>query len=104
MGPVTRSDDTLARFRSRGPAGIDNGAKPDLVAPGVGTESLTDPNSHLYAVDGPYLLNGTVPTDYLHYLSLSGTSIAAPAGSGTVALLLQANPQRTTQVANAILQ
>ena len=32
----------------------------------------------LYAARSPYLLNGTVPTPYLPYLSLSGTSMAAP--------------------------
>src|SRR5206468_7431754 len=39
MGTVDRSDDTMASFSSRGPGAIDYGAKPDLVAPGVGIES-----------------------------------------------------------------
>ena len=42
-------------------------AKPDLVAPGVGIESLTDPASQLYMVERAVLLNGTVPTSYLPY-------------------------------------
>ena len=35
-------------FSSRGPTWIDFAAKPDLVAPGVGIESLSDPHSTLY--------------------------------------------------------
>ena len=92
MGTVDRSDDTIAAFSSRGPGAIDYGAKPDLVAPGVGIESLSDPNSWMYNADGDYLLNGTVATSYLPYLSLTGTSMSAPVVTGTVALMLQANP------------
>jgi hypothetical protein len=43
-----------------------------------GIESLSDPNSWMYTADGPYLLNGTVPTSYLPYLSLTGTSMSTP--------------------------
>ena len=42
-GTVGRADDTLASFSSRGPTYLDWSAKPDLVAPGVGTVSLADP-------------------------------------------------------------
>jgi serine protease AprX len=104
MGTVDRSDDTIATFSSRGPSAIDYAAKPDVVAPGVGIESLSDPASQMYAVDAPYLLNGTVPTSYLPYLSLSGTSMAAPVVTGTVALMLQANPSLTPNAVKAILQ
>lgn len=103
-GTVNRADDSIAAFSSRGPGAIDYGAKPDLVAPGVGIESLTDPSSRLYMVNSPYLLNGTVPTSYLPYMSLSGTSMAAPVVTGTVALMLQANPSLTPNAVKAILQ
>ena len=43
MGTADRADDTIAAFSSRGPSAIDYGAKPDIVAPGVGIESLSDP-------------------------------------------------------------
>jgi hypothetical protein len=104
MGTVDRSDDTIAAFSSRGPAAIDYSAKPDLVAPGVGIESLSDPASSFYTTRTPYLLPGTVTTTYLPYLSLSGTSMSAPVVAGTVALMLQANPSLTPNAVKAILQ
>jgi len=104
MGTADRSDDRIAGFSSRGPTAIDLAAKPDLVAPGVGIESLSDPGSAFYTTQSPYLLEGTVPTTYLPYLSQSGTSMAAPVVSGTVALMLQANPSLTPNQVKAILQ
>jgi serine protease AprX len=104
MGTIDRSDDRIAGFSSRGPTLIDLAAKPDLVAPGVGIESLSDPNSALYSTQSQYLLEGTVPTTYLPYLSQSGSSMSAPVVSGTVALMLQANPSLTPNQVKAILQ
>jgi serine protease AprX len=103
QGTIDRSDDTLAPFSSRGPTLGDRVAKPDVVAPGVGIESLSDPDSALYTTQAAYLLGGTVPTSYLPYLSQSGTSVSAPVVAGTVALMLQANPALTPNAVKAIL-
>ena len=103
-GTARRSDDVVGDFSSRGPTWIDFAAKPDIVAPGVGIESLSDPRSTLYGQLKAYLLKGTVAVGYRPYLSLSGTSMAAPVVSGTVALMLEANPTLTPNAVKAILQ
>jgi serine protease AprX len=103
MGTADRSDDTMAAFSSRGPGAVDHGAKPDVVAPGVGIESLADPASALYAASAS-LLGGTAPASFFPYMSLSGSSMAAPVASGTIALMLQANPALTPNAVKGILQ
>jgi subtilisin family serine protease len=103
MGSVTRRDDTVAAFSSRGPTLVDQIAKPDLVASGVGTVSIAAAESVYYSTKSAALVKGSVPTAAKPYLSLSGTSVAAPVVSGTVALMLQANPRLTPNLVKAIL-
>ena len=104
QGTLTRTDDTVATFSSRGPTFLDWGAKPDLVAPGVGTVSLSDPGGYFYAAMPQYLVPGSAGATPTPYLVLTGTSMAAPVVTGTVALMLQANPSLTPNAVKAILE
>jgi serine protease AprX len=104
MGTLTRSDDEMAGFSSAGPTFLDFEAKPDLVAPGVGTASLAVPGSAFYLTKTDALLDGKPALGSKSYLSLSGTSMAAPVVTGTVALMLQANPNLTPNLIKALLQ
>ena len=122
-GTAQRGDDSVNFFSSRGStrgartdaAGqwqIDNLLKPDLVARGnrIGAALSTDSdsmtklsllpkkNKALTQVAGANRQQGA------SVMMLSGTSVAAPVVSGTVALMLQANPGLTPPLIKAILQ
>ena len=103
-GTLNRLDDTHASYSSRGPTRYDFAAKPDLLAPGTGVVSLAAADSTFYTSKSSFLLSGTATTTTMPYLSLSGTSMAAPVAAGTVALMLQANPNLTPNLVKAILQ
>jgi len=105
---VSRTDDLIASYSSKGPTYIDLTAKPDLVAPGNLVVSLLAPGSTLEA---EYPGNVIPPSQYTSssspgapaYFRLSGTSMATPVVSGAVALLLQKNPNLTPDTIKARL-
>lgn len=108
MGTPDRTDDLIATYSSKGPTVIDHIAKPDLVAPGNLVASFV--GNAAVALVTTYPQN-IVPLSYYQtggsgaspYFTLSGTSMAAPAVSGAVALLLQAQPGLTPDQVKARL-
>ena len=94
----TTTDDTVTSYSSKGPTLLDHVIKPDLVAPGNNLVSLLANGSTL---DQEYPSNELAPSAYgsnastASYFYLSGTSMATPVVSGTVALMLQRAPNLT---------
>jgi serine protease AprX len=98
MDTVTRADDQIASYSSKGPTFIDRIAKPDVVAPGNLLVSTELPGVTLEASEpgnavlfNSYVYGGS-STASNQYFTLSGTSMATGVVSGMVADLLQAHP------------
>ena len=101
MYTATRTDDAIASYSSRGPTLVDHLVKPDLVAPGNRLVSLRVYGSTLDAEYPGYKVSPS--SGYSKYFRLSGTSMATPLVSGTVALMLQQNSALTPDQVKARL-
>src|SRR5438128_2397920 len=100
-GTVSRSDDTVTTYSSRGPTQIDYAVKPDLVAPGNKIVSLEASGSYL-SLNYPAFHKAGSPTNA--YMTLSGTSMSAGVVSGGAALLLQRSPGLRPDQVKLLLQ
>ena len=103
---LDHGDDYRSSFSSQGPTIGDHVLKPDLLAPGNRVVGSVDKNSKLAklladrvkACRKDSLLCGDST-----YLELSGTSMAAPLVSATVALMLEKDPSLTPATVKARL-
>ena len=86
---VTRGDDTVQAYSSRGPTWFDGFAKPDLVAPGHRLVGTAAKDSTLYSENADLRVSAQNDGAF-DYLRLSGTSMAAAVTSGIVAAGLSA--------------
>jgi len=98
----------LAGFSSRGPM-IDGRIKPDITAPGLTIATSTNSFDADYTATGSQsVLLTSIYTDPItsvnyFYGQFSGTSAAAPAASGIVALMLQVAPTITPEKVKSVL-
>jgi serine protease AprX len=94
---VTRDDDRVAPYSSRGPSWYDGFAKPNVVAPGHNLLSVAANGSFLRKRQERGGNKG-------NYMRLSGTSMAAGVTSGVAAVVLQANHRLTPNALKAVLE
>jgi len=108
LGQSARTNDVPASYSSKGPTLFDHIVKPDIVAPG---------NQIISLYQSPFTLNQQYPANEVNasllqsggvgksntYFILSGTSMATPMVSGTVALMLQVFPNLTPDQVKARL-
>jgi serine protease AprX len=84
---VTRTDDRLASYSSRGPSWYDGIAKPDVLAPGQSLIS-SDASGSTLETEYPSLV---LMSGSSKYLRLSGSSMATGVVSGLAAIMIEAN-------------
>lgn len=92
------TDDTLTSYSSKGPTLLDHIIKPDLLAPGNRVVSLLANGSTLDVMSPADEVPPSAYNGYgskASYFFMSGTSMATPIVSGSVALMLQRIPSLT---------
>jgi len=96
MGHDSAKQSELAFWSKHGvtPQGV---YKPEVTAPGVDIISLLPNKSAILALEHPEAVINQ------NYFEMSGTSMAAPVVSGTIALMLEANPSLTPNEIKSIL-
>jgi serine protease AprX len=100
-GTVSRADDIMTTYSSRGPTKFEHAVKPDVVAPGNKVVSLETAGSYLQRNYSQFHMAGTRTNAYMH---LSGTSMSAAIVTGGVALLMQAHPNISASQVKIALQ
>ncbi len=104
---ISRTDDRLASYSSKGPSAIDWVVKPDVVAPGNSIIANAVTTSALYALPGTQIPLSTYSRigsgNSKDYFSLSGTSMSAALVSGAAALMLDRDSDLTPDTIKARL-
>jgi serine protease AprX len=109
MGTLTRLDDLIASYSSKGPTLMDHVVKPDIVAPGnriislEASKSVTVANSGVNEILFSYYQSHYNNAYSADYYRLSGTSMAAPMVSGAAALMLNRDSSLTPDTIKARL-
>jgi serine protease AprX len=98
---VSRDDDSVTTYSSRGPTRYDLAVKPDVVAPGNKVVSLETAGSYIART---YPATHVAGSGTNGYMRLSGTSMATGVVSGGVALLLQGKPGLSPMQVKLLLQ
>ena len=98
---ITRSDDVVSDYSSRGPTLYDRLVKPDIAAPGRKIVSLYNEGSTLAVKYPDHLVSGSGRNGLFY---LSGTSMATGVVSGAAALVLETNPKLTPLQVRVALQ
>jgi len=94
---VSRADDRIADYSSRGPTWYDAFTKPDVTAPGHNMLSVAAKHSYLRKQHEERGGSG-------NYMRLSGTSMRPRWRAASSALLIEANPYLTPNALKAVLE
>ena len=98
---VSRDDDSVTTYSSRGPTRFDLAVKPDVAAPGNKVVSLAAAGSYLLRAYPATFVAGSGTNAYMR---LSGSSMATGVVTGGIALLLQGKSSLTPAQVKLLMQ